>query len=122
MNDKSDITNQQPPMKTLGENTQPQKGYNIVVAGSDNPEETPVPVYDSPNGQPLKEIEVFIGQAVAVLQVKEAWCQVQRPEFKGWMPVAHVAYQPKPLQPKITWSRSKGSLYGMQHAPELDDV
>lgn len=72
MDDKSNIANQQPPMETLGENTQPQKGYNIVVAGSDNPEETSVLVYDSPNGQPLEETEVFIGQAVAVLQVKEA--------------------------------------------------
>ncbi|HZU67601.1 MAG TPA: C2 family cysteine protease [Ktedonobacteraceae bacterium] len=119
MDDKKGIINQQP-TKVSGSHAPPQTGYYIVVGDAEHPEAKEVPVYDRRQGEPATKAS--IGQAVKVSQIQEAWCQVQRPEFNGWMPVAHVAFQPQPAQTKITWSKSNGPLYGKNGAPDPDDV
>lgn len=104
----------------------PAVGYNIVIAGSDDPEETPVPVYTTLQGSELSTAKIYVGQAVTVLNTEENWCEVEIGKHKGWMHSEHLAFQPSPaLKHKneaVTWSKYTGHLYGEGRAPELNDV
>lgn len=127
MEDTSGITGMPGGRASETSASQLKEGYYIVVAGSGSEDadsdDEEVPVYDKPDGKKLKKVEIYIGEAVKVLEVKETWCRIQTQENgEGWVLATCLGSQPEVEAMDITWGKSQGPIYNSQGSPAMDEV